>query len=114
MVKKGTHIEQLKINLSKKLADDGYLWSYKKEDGNILSDDELIEKSLVHLEFEDMYLLFDIFPYKKVKQIWIDKLIVQNEYYNILNKLLAVFFFNIKKPENYISNVGRRIKKRHA
>jgi len=80
MTKEESHIEK-KIALTKKLADEGYLWSYEKKEGASLDDDELIEKSLAHLEFEEMYLLFDIFPYKKVRQVWLERLVAQNEYY---------------------------------
>ncbi len=112
MTRKEGKILSLKVSLTKKLVDEGFLWSYEKKDGVTLSDDELIEKSLIHLEFEDMDLLFSIYPYKKIKQVWIDRLIQQNEYYNILNKLLAALFFNIKKPEKYILNhVARRFNK---
>ena len=59
-----------RLLLSKQLYDSGYLWSYKAiGDNAMLSDEELIVNGLSHLEFEDMPLLFEAFPYRQIKRV---------------------------------------------
>ena len=51
-------------SLSKQLYDSGYLWSYKAASNQVaLPDEELILNGLSHLEFKDMPMLFEAFPY---------------------------------------------------
>lgn len=88
--------------LSKQLYDSGYLWSYKAVGDNaVLPDEELILNSLSHLEFEDMPLLFEAFPYRQIKQVWQKRMLPYPEYYGVLNLLLAALFFHIKSPKKY-------------
>ena len=54
-------IIEKKKALTQYLDDMGALWSYRIELDTILSDRELIVKSLTYLELEEMDLLFDIF-----------------------------------------------------
>ena len=90
--------------LSKQLYDSGYLWSYKAiGDNAVLPDEELIMNSLTHLEFEDMFMLFDAFPYRQIKQVWQQRLLPYPDYYGTLNLLLAALFFHIKSPKKYTS-----------
>ena len=90
--------------LSKQLYDSGYLWSYEAIGNNaVLEDEELIMNGLVHLEFEDMPLLFAAFPYHQIKQVWQQRMLPYPEYYGTLNMLLAALFFHIKSPKKYIS-----------
>ena len=90
--------------LSKQLCDSGYLWSYKTTSNNaMLPDEELILNGLAHLEFEDMSLLFEAFPYRQIKQVWQQRMLPYPDYYGTLNLLLAVLFFHIKSPKKYIS-----------
>ena len=90
--------------LSKQLLDSGYLWSYKATSDNaMLPDEELIMNSLTHLEFEDMFMLFEAFPYRQIKQVWQQRMLPYPDYYGTLNVLLAALFFHIKSPKKYIS-----------
>ena len=88
-----------KQSLSKQLYDSGYLWSYKATgDEAMLPDEELILNGLVHLEFEDMPMLFAAFPYRQIKSVWQRRMLPYPEYYGTLNLLLAALFFHIKSP----------------
>ena len=90
--------------LSKHLYDSGYLWSYKAVGyGAVLPDEELILNGLSHLEFEDMSLLFEAFPYRQIKQVWQQRMLPYPDYYGTLNLLLAMLFFHIKRPKEYVS-----------
>ena len=88
--------------LSKQLYDSGYLWSYKAiGDDAVLTDEELILNGLSHLEFEDMSMLFEAFPYRQIKQVWQQRMLPYPDYYGVLNLLLAALFFHIKSPKKY-------------
>ena len=91
--------------LSKRLYDSGYLWSYLPMSPEaVLPDEELIIKCLSHLEFEDMHLLFEAYPYHQIKKIWQKRMLPYNDYYGTINLLLAALFFHIKYPKKYIQN----------
>lgn len=93
-----------KQSLSKQLYDSGYLWSYKATgDEAMLPDEELILNALVHLEFEDMPMLFAAFPYRQIKSVWQRRMLPYPDYYGTLNLLLAALFFHIKSPKKYTS-----------
>ena len=89
-------------SLSKQLYDNGYLWSYRTSgDQAMLPDEELILSGLSHLEFEDMPMLFEAFPYRQIKQVWQQRMLPYPDYYGTLNLLLAALFFHIKSPKKY-------------
>ena len=48
----------------------------------------LIEKTLLHLDLEEINQLFLVYPFKKIKQVWLDYLIPQEEYLYTLNRFL--------------------------
>lgn len=97
------HSPAKKQLLCKQLYDSGYLWSYKATSDNaMLPDEELILNSLVHLEFEDIHMLFEAFPYRQIKQVWQQRMLPYPDYYGTLNLLLAMLFFHIKSPKKYI------------
>ena len=88
--------------LSKQLYNSGYLWSYKAAgDRVMLPDEELIVNGLSHLEFEDMSILFEAFPYRQIKHVWQQRMLPYPDYYGTLNMLLATLFFHIKSPKKY-------------
>ena len=89
-------------SLSKQLYDSGYLWSYRAAgDHAVLPDEELIVNGLLHLEFEDMPMLFEAFPYRQIKHVWQQRMLPYPDYYGTLNMLLAALFFHIKSPKKY-------------
>ena len=71
-------------------------------DDTQVPDEILIEKTLLYLDIEDINKLFTIYPYKKIKQVWRERLVIQGDYFGKLNKLLAWMYFGIKNPEKYI------------
>ena len=93
-----------KQSLSKQLYDSGYLWSYKATGNDaLLPDEELILSGLAHLEFEEMPMLFAVFPYRQIKSVWQKCMLPYPDYYGTLNLLLAALFFHIKSPKKYTS-----------
>lgn len=98
--------QEAKNELVQKLVEQGYMWSYDVMT-NGASDVLIIEKSLLHLEFEDMHQVFDIYGFCKVKKVWKERLLSQGEYLSVINLLLASLFFHIKNPVRYIERYGR-------
>lgn len=98
--------------LSKKLIERNSFWSYNMLQETQVPDDVLIEKTLIYLDIDDINKLFAIYPYKKIKQVWRNRLVVQDDYFGKLNKLLAWLYFDIKNPEKYIKRtVNQHVKK---
>lgn len=94
-------ILEKKLILGNLLAQRGKMWSFQNKLGIDYPDDYLIEQSLLYLELEEIPLLFEIYPPKKCKKLWREKLVPQREYYYIINFILATFIFNIKNPDSY-------------
>lgn len=97
-------IIEKKKALTQYLDDMGALWSYRIELGTILSDRELIVKSLTYLELEEMDLLFDIFPYETVRDVWIKEML-PSDYDIILNKILAYLIFDVDNFDGFRKDV---------
>lgn len=87
--------ERNKCLILEKVKENGGLWSYEGIPYN-LDDDSVIEEGLLHLEFEDMYLLFQNWSKSHIKKIWKERLLSQGKRLNILNTLLGLLFFNCK------------------
>jgi|SRR5659263_350024 len=95
-------MDNLKEILCQKLIERHAFWSHDLKPDAPIPDDLLIEKTLLYLDIDDINQLFSIYPYKKIKQIWRDRLVIQDDYYRNLNKLFAWMYFDIKNPEKYI------------
>ena len=98
-------IEHKKQVLWQQLEQMGCLWSYAKDAK--LDDDLLIEKALLYFEFEDLHKLSALYPMRRIQNVWRQRLVTQGEYYGIINWLLAVMFFDIKKPDRYLKQYGK-------
>ena len=103
---KNERIEDKKRVLWRQLEQSGCLWSYAKN-ANSINDNLLIEKALLYLEFEDLHKLCELYPMKQIQRVWRERLVSQGDYYGILNWLLAVMFFDIKKPDRYLKQYGK-------
>lgn len=98
--------EDKKRVLWRQLEQSGCLWSYAKNPSDI-DDILLIEKALLYLEFEDLHKLCELYPMKQIQRVWRERLVSQGDYYGIINWLLAVMFFDIKKPNQYLKRYGK-------
>ena len=103
---KNGHIGDKKRILWRQLEKMGCLWSYAKNPKRI-DDDLLIEKAMLYLEFEDLHKLSALYPMKRIQNVWRERLVSQGDYYGIINWLLAVMFFDIKKPDKYLKRYGK-------
>ena len=101
-------VDAVKQELLAKLNQEHCFWSYNESSVNEVSDEILIEKTLLHLDLEEINLLFQIFSFKKIKQVWLDYLIPQEEYLYTLNRFFAWYYFKVKKPDAYIKSMATR------
>ena len=100
--------EILKGHLADKLIKEKVFWSYDKVKADDISDEILIEKVLIYLDIEDINSLFLIYPYKIIKEVWRNEILIQEPLYHSLNILLAFLYFHIKSPEKYIQNFSHK------
>lgn len=102
----------IKNKLLAKLKQERCFWSYAVEDISNIPDDILIEKTLLHLDLEDIDQLFKIYSLRKIKRVWLDYLIPQEEYLYTLNRFFAWYYFKIKYPDRYIKSMTTRYNNR--
>lgn len=94
--------------IEKRLKDEHCFWSYDMDSINDIPDDILIEKTLVYLDIDDIDSLFTLYPYKKVKKVWLEHLVPQEDYLYSLNRFLAWYYFKAKRPDAYIKSMATR------
>ena len=101
---------KIKRNLLNSLKKLNAFWSYNTSDisEKTISDDMLIEKSLVHLDIADLKELFSIFPHQKIKEVWKNQLCRQEPYYHGLNTMFAYLYFDIKNPDRYLKTIRKK------
>ncbi len=100
--------ECIKQKLLAKLKQEHCFWSYNEDSITEIPDDILIEKTLLHLDLEEINQLFSIYPFEKIKRVWLDCLVPQEEYLYTLNRFLAWYYFKAKKPDAYIKSMATR------
>jgi hypothetical protein len=98
--------------LRKKLISQNRFWSV--ENPEEIPDDILIEKTLIFLDLNDINKLFSLYSRSKIKKVWRERVVIQDDYYHKLNKLLAWMYFDIKKPERYLKTTISRHINRYA
>ena len=99
-------MQKRKLGILEKVKAAGGLWSYQGIPEH-LDDDSIIEAALVHLDLEDLPMLFQIWSRAHIKRVWKERLVSQGRRMNILNYILAVKIFNINHPDNYIARYAR-------
>ena len=99
-------MQKRKLDILKKVKAAGGLWSYQGIPEH-LDDDSIIEAALVHLDLEDMPMLFQIWSKAHIKRVWKERLVSQGRRMNILNYILAVKVFNVNHPDHYIARYAR-------
>ncbi|MBO7589525.1 MAG: helix-turn-helix domain-containing protein [Bacteroidaceae bacterium] len=98
--------QERKLAIMEKVKKNGGFWSYSGIPEHI-DDDSVIEASLVHLDLEDLPMLFGIWSKAHIKKVWKERLVSQGDRMNILNYILAVKIFAIKNPDNYLTRYAK-------
>lgn len=100
--------ERQKKHLIRRLKKANAFWSYDQDSIKDVPDDILVELVMLHLDLEDINILFDIYPYVFVKKAWIEHVVAQGEMYYVLNKFFAWYYFKMKKPGAYVKSMATR------
>ena len=102
--------DDIKQHLFNALKDGRFLWSYDnaKMRADDLSDEFLIELVLLHLDLEDLNLLFSIYPKKQIKEVWKWKMCALEPRYHSSNVFFAKIYFDIKNADLYIKKQSQR------
>lgn len=96
------HINSIRESLCTKLLDNKSFWSYSDVTEETISDEDLIEKTFIHLDMDDIRLLFELFPLRFVRRVWEDRMAGQGAYLYSLNMMIAQYYFNIHNPKTFL------------
>ncbi|MDL2257107.1 hypothetical protein LJC06_02745 [Bacteroidales bacterium OttesenSCG-928-I14] len=91
-----------------KLIEENAFWSYDMKGDVAVPDEVLIGESLIRLDIPEINKVIKLFGKKKVKQVWLNQLVVQGDYYKDLNRFLSWMYFDIKKPDVYLKSMLTR------
>lgn len=111
MVKAGKETnDAIKVRLISMLKKEHAFWSYEPESVKLqnLSDERLIALTMRYLDIDEIKLLFDIYPYNKVKRAWKEQLVPEGEYLYTLNRFFAWYYFKARKPDAYLKSLETR------
>jgi len=97
--------EKIRKYLQNELISNHLFWSYDDIKPEQVEDDILIEKVLLYLDLDDINKLFNIYPYRKIREIWMNSMFIRDPMNRSLNLLLAYLYFNIKEPEKLLDEV---------
>ena len=93
--------------IMEKIKNNGGFWSYSVIPVH-MDDDSVIEASLVHLDLEDLPLLFGIWSKAHIKKVWKERLVSQGNRMSIRNYILAIKLFAIENPDKYLSRYSKQ------
>jgi hypothetical protein len=94
--------------LEKKLHKAHAFWSFEKNTCRHLPDKELIRYVLIHLDLEDINYLFHIYSKRAIKKVWLEEVAPQGDFLRSMNLCLALVYFNVKKPVQYLKSMETR------
>lgn len=100
--------KSIRNHLCKELVSKNAFWSYDVKSFDTIPDEEIIEKCFTTLDMDDIDLMFELYPRKCILQIWKDRMAIQGEYMQMLNIMIAMYYFGIKEPEKYLARVERK------
>lgn len=100
---------EIKPYLIKRLKQDHCLWSYDQRSIKDIPNDILIELVMLYLDIDDIDLLFQLFPYKEIKQAWLTNCVAQGERFYNLNVFFAWYYFHVKNPRSYVKAMETRL-----
>ena len=100
--------QSIRNHLCGQLVAKNAFWSFDVKSFDDIPDEELIEKCFTVLDMDDIVLMFEIFPRKRILQVWRERMAIQGEYMQMLNIMIAMYYFGIKEPEKYLARVERQ------
>ena len=100
---------EIRLHLIERLKQDNCLWSYNHDSIQSIPDDMLVELVMLYLDIDDINLLFSIMTRKQVKRAWIENVVAQGERYYQMNTFYAWYYFNAKKPLQYVKSMTTKM-----
>lgn len=100
--------QSIRNHLCKELVSKNAFWSYDVRSFGSIPDEEIIEKCFTILDMDDIDLMFELYPRKRIQQVWKERMAIQGEYMQMLNIMIAMYYFGIKEPEKYLAKVERQ------
>ena len=100
--------QSIRNHLCKELVSKNAFWSYDLKSFESIPDEEIIEKCFTILDMDDIDLMFELYPRKRIQQVWKERMAIQGEYMQMLNIMIAMYYFGIKEPEKYLAKVERQ------
>lgn len=94
--------DDVKRSLFAQLVEEHAFWSYQDVRYEMLSDEDLVEKCLIHLDLCNIDKLFELYPAAFIKKVWQNRLVIQGDYLLDLNVMIAMYYFGIRHPESYL------------
>ena len=99
--------KSIKEDLCRKLIANNAFWSFDINAISEIPDEEIIEKSFSVLDMDDIGLMFEIYPRKKILHVWRERMAIQGDYMKMLNIMIAMYYFGIQNPEKYLARIER-------
>jgi hypothetical protein len=99
--------QSIRNYLCEQLVAKNAFWSHDVVSFDLINDEELIEKCFTVLDMDDIDLMFELYPRKRIQQVWLEQMAIQGEYMRMLNIMIAMYYFGIKNPERYLDRVER-------
>ena len=96
---------EMRKELVAKLKAVSAFWSYQDIGEPELSDEDIIENAILHLDMDEIEQLFTLYGRDKVMKTWKERLAGQGDYLRDLNIMMAMYYFGIKKPEQYLRRI---------
>ena len=103
-------IVSIKKALIRLLKENNALWSYAPEsvNHNTVKDDQLIALTMRYLDLDEIALLFQLYPFRMIKDAWVRLLVPEGEYLYTLNRFFAWYYFKAKRPDTYLKSLQTR------
>jgi len=99
---------KIKSYLTEKLIKANTFWAFDLRSLGEVPDEMLIEKGLLHLDLDDVNLLFRLFHKRNIMKIWKEKILSHEPMNHQLNRLYSYLYFEIKDPDRYIRDFLNR------
>ena len=96
------HIKALRHSICGKLMKINAFWSFADVTEESISDEDMIEKTFIHLDMAEISQLFEMFPHNYIKKVWIERMACQGDYLHSLNMMIAQYYFNIRNPRRFL------------
>ena len=100
--------QSIRNHLCKELVSKNAFWSYDVKSFESIPDEEIIEKCFTILDMDDIDLMFELYPRKRIQQVWKERMAIQGEYMQMLNIMIAMYYFGIKEPEKYLAKAEKQ------